>query len=212
MSNPDESKPEPQDTWLQGRDILPSNIPTAQSPALTPEQPSNGQAPRRKPRRWSLIVGLPVVAIVFLVVGFFVGTNLTGGSGAGSAAGMRTLSNVGGDPLVSAQVDPTPPIPKAPVLFLEAQAKADGQAMWDQLAPEAQQAITQGGGSPEALTAALQKNPLPTLRQITFVAGYQMNDGREATIYVVTADVNGSRQQVPFFFTVDTNGKIDEYH
>ena len=212
MSNAEESKPEPQDTWLQGRDILPSNLPSAQSPALTAEQPSVESAPRRKPRRWSLIVGLPVVAIIFLIVGFLVGNTLSGMSGGGSAAGMRTLTNVGGDPLVSAQVDATPPIPKAPVLFLEAQAKGDGQAVWDQLAPQAQQAITQGGGSPEALTAELKQNPLPPLRQITFVGGYQMNDGREAAIYVITADVNGSRQQVPYFFTVDTNGKIDEWH
>jgi hypothetical protein len=39
-----------------------------------------------------------------------------------------------------------------------------------------------------------------------------MNDGREATMFVVTADVNGALRQVPYYFTVDTQGKIDEVH
>jgi hypothetical protein len=114
--------------------------------------------------------------------------------------------------LLNAAVDPAPPVPAAPVRYLEAQAKGDGQTMWTLLSAAAQQQLSANGGSPQALTQMLQSNPRPALKQITFVGGSQMGDGREATIFVVTADVNGQLRQAPYYFTVNTEGKIDEVH
>jgi hypothetical protein len=114
--------------------------------------------------------------------------------------------------LLSARVEASPPVPRAPVIYLEAQAKGDGQTAWNELSAAAQQQIAAQGGSAAALTQELQQSPLPPVKQITFVGGSVMGDGREATMFVVTADVNGALRQVPYYFTVDTQGKIDEVH
>lgn len=204
----------PQGTWLEGKDILPANLPT---------QPADLDRPSGKPRKrakpWSLIIGLPIVVIICLALGVYGGlrlsTMLTGGSSglfSGSKGGIATANNVNGDPLLSARVESEPALPEAPVHYLEAQAKGDGQTMWDQLSPGAQQQFTSQGGSADAFTKALQQGPRPDLKQITFVGGSTMGDGREAAVFVVTADINGSLQQVPYYFTVDVNGKIDEVH
>ncbi len=209
-------------TWLQGRDMLPPNIPNqvGQRPITAPEV----SAPVRRPRPWSLILGVPLLLVIVLGAAWI----MTSGSGSRSNllanlpgravatatpdSGIRALSSVGGDPLLSARIQTSPPVPKAPVLYLEAQAKGDGQTAWNELSPAAQQQIAQQGGSAAALTQALQQSPLPPVKQITFVGGSVMGDGREATIFVVTADVNGALRQVPYYFTVDTQGKIDEVH
>lgn len=204
----------PQGTWLEGKDILPANLPS---------QPADLDRPVGKPRKrakpWSLIIGLPVVIIICLAIGVYGGlrlsTMLTGGGGgpfSGSQGGVATANKVNGDPLLSARVESEPALPESPVHYLEAQAKGDGQVMWDQLSPTAQQQFSTNGVSPQAITQQLQQGPRPNLKQITFVGGSTMGDGREAAVFVVTADINGSLQQVPYYFTVDVNGKIDEVH
>jgi len=204
-------------TWLQGHDILPSNIPGAKAAeTLLQNQPvAVVEPPKRRRRRWSVIVGLPVVAILFLAIGLVAGHYFLASPAQLSASGggqVHTMTNVGGDPLVSAAVDASPQIPIAPVHFLEAQAKGDGQAMWNLLSPAAQAQLSSQGGSADALTKGLQGGPLPTVKQITFAGGSQMSDGRWATIYILTADLNGQIRQVPYYFTVNTDGKIDEFH
>lgn len=220
MAAPEQPAPDDRGTWLEGRDILPANLPQQGVPFTPP-----GVAPpkQRRPRRWSLIVGLPLVILGVLAVAAVMSSHVLGVIGPGgsapsaavqsnASASIRVMTSIGGDPLVSAQVDPTPPIPKSPVAYLEAQAKGDGQTAWDQLSAIAQQQLAQQGGSAAALTQDLQQNPLPPLKQITFVGGSVMTDGREAAIFVVTVDVNGALRQVPYYFTVDTQGKIDEVH
>lgn len=223
MSAPEQTPSNDQGTWLQGRDILPANTP---SPVAEPKPaaPPPEATPPRRPRRWSLILGLPLLIIIVLVVVGLVASggsltsrlaaSLPGSAGASATAGpgIQTAANIGGDPLLSARVETSPPVPRAPVLYLEAQAKGDGQTAWNELSQAAQQQIAQQGGSAAALTAELQQSPLPPVKQITFVGGSVMNDGREATMFVVTADVNGALRQVPYYFTVDTQGKIDEVH
>jgi hypothetical protein len=224
MSAPDRPESEEQGTWVSGRDILPPNFPHQAPPTAPPPAPALG-APRR-PRPWSLILGVPLLVIIVLGVAWVVtssgsahGGLLAGLPGRAPAAAtatdgssVRTATDVGGDPLLSARVETSPLVPRAPVLYLEAQAKGDGQTAWNELSAAAQQQITQNGGSAAALTQALQQSPLPPVKQITFAGGSTMNDGREATIFVVTADVNGTLRQVPYYFTVDTQGKIDEVH
>ncbi|HEY8742576.1 MAG TPA: hypothetical protein VIU62_05730 [Chloroflexota bacterium] len=209
-------------TWLQGRDILPPNIPNQAGQQFVPAPEPVVRA--RRPKPWSLILGVPLLIIVVLAAAWMIGSGggarssllagLPGHAAATATAdpGIRAASNVGGDPLLSARIESSPPVPKAPVVYLEAQAKGDGQTAWNELSTGAQQQITQQGGSAAALTQALQQSPLPPVKQITFVGGSVMGDGREATIFVVTADVNGALQQVPYYFTVDTQGKIDEVH
>ena len=209
-------------TWLQGRDMLPPNIPNQGGQQLV--APPEVSAPVRRPRPWSLLLGLPLLILILLGAAWVVTSggdarskllaNLPGRAAATATVdpGIRAASDVGGDPLLSARIQTRPPVPKAPVLYLEAQAKGDGQTAWNLLSLTAQQQITQQGGSAAALTQALQQSPLPPVKQITFVGGSVMGDGREATIFVVTADVNGALRQVPYYFTVDTQGKIDEVH
>lgn len=204
----------PQGTWLEGKDILPANLPTQPSDLDRPVGP-----PRKRARPWSLIVGLPLVIIVCLALGVVGGlrlsTMLTGASGGAFSSGqggVATANNVNGDPLLSARVESVPTLPQAPVRYLEAQAKGDGQTMWNQLSSNAQQQFSSSGGSAQAFTQALQQGPRPDVKQITFVGGSTMGNGREAAIFVVTADINGSLEQVPYFFTVNTDGKIDEVH
>jgi hypothetical protein len=204
----------PEGTWLEGKDILPANLPTQPADLDRPVGP-----PRKRPRPWSLIVGLPLLIIVCLALGVFgglrLGSMLSGGNGAmfsGGQGGIATANDINGDPLLSARVESEPALPQAPVRYLEAQAKLDGQTMWDQLSPSAQQQFSSQGGSAQAFTQALQQGPHPDVKQITFVGGSTMGDGREAAIFVVTADVNGTLRQVPYFFTVNTDGKIDEVH
>ena len=210
-------------TWLEGRDILPANTPTAIYPSPPPpSQPAT--PPARRPRPWSLILGVPVLILLVLGAVWLVGSAggvrsgligaLPGHAVATATAqpAIRAASNVGGDPLLSARVETSPPVPRAPVVYLEAQAKGDGQTAWNELSAAAQQQIAAQGGSAAALTQELQQSPLPPVKQITFVGGSVMGDGREATMFVVTADVNGALRQVPYYFTVDTQGKIDEVH
>lgn len=222
MSAPEQPSSSDQGTWLQGRDILPANIPHQVAPSPAPVKPPEGPE-RRRPRPWSLILGVPLLIVVLAVAWLVtssgdlrsrVAAALPGHAAAAATAapGIRALANVGGDPLLSARVESSPPVPRAPVLYLEAQAKGDGQTAWNELSGAAQQQISQQGGSAAALTQALQQSPLPPVKQITFVGGSVMSDGREATMFVVTADVNGALRQVPYYFTVDTQGKIDEVH
>jgi hypothetical protein len=224
VSAPEQTPSNDQGTWLQGRDILPANIPSQAAEPKPAAPPPPESPPPRRPRRWSLILGVPLFLIIVLIVVAVVttGGGLTGrlpGGTAGTAAasgtaepGIQTAVSIDGDPLLSARVETSPPIPKAPVLYLEAQAKGDGQTAWNELSAAAQSQIAQQGGSAAALTAELKQSPLPPVKQITFVGGSVMNDGREATMFVVTADVNGALRQVPYYFTVDTQGKIDEVH
>lgn len=226
MSAPDRPESEEQGTWVTGRDILPPNV-LHQAPLSAPQpQPGPAAPSPHRPRPWSLILGVPLLVIVVLGVAWLVTSS--GGLRSGLVAGLpgqaaatataaggtsiRSAANVGGDPLLSARVEASPLVPRAPVLYLEAQAKGDGQTAWNELSAAAQQQITQNGGSAAALTQALQQSPLPPVKQITFVGGSTMSDGREATMFVVTADVNGALRQVPYYFTVDTQGKIDEVH
>lgn len=210
-------------TWLEGRDILPANAP-ARIDANQPPLPQPAAATTRRPRPWSLILGMPLLILLVLGVVWLVtsaGSVRSGlmgvlpGHAAATATAqpaIRTASNVGGDPLLSARVETSPPVPRAPVIYLEAQAKGDGQTAWNELSAAAQQQIAAQGGSAAALTQELKQSPLPPVKQITFVGGSVMGDGREATMFVVTADVNGALRQVPYYFTVDTQGKIDEVH
>ena len=210
-------------TWLEGRDILPANTPTQIRPSQPPP-PQAAPLPERRPRPWSLILGVPLLIVLVLGVAWLVTSSsgvrsgllasLPGHAAATATAqpDIRTAANVGGDPLLSARIETAPPVPRAPVIYLEAQAKGDGQAAWNELSAAAQQQIAAQGGSAAALTQELQQSPLPPVKQITFVGGSVMGDGREATIYVVTADVNGALRQVPYYFTVDPQGKIDEVH
>jgi len=203
-------------TWLQGHDILPSNIPGAKAAeTLFENKPAAPvEPPKRRRRRWSVLVGLPFVAILLVAIGLVVRLHFASPAqlSASGSGQVHTMTNVGGDPLVSAAVDASPQIPIAPVHFLEAQAKGDGQTMWDLLSPAAQAQLSSQGGSADALTKGLQGGPLPTVKQITFAGGSQMSDGRWATIYILTADLNGQIRQVPYYFTVNTDGKIDEFH
>jgi hypothetical protein len=122
------------------------------------------------------------------------------------------MKNVNGDSMVSANVNGRPPIPTAPIRFLEAQAKGDGTGMWNELSTDFQQQLAQQGGSADALTQALHQGPLPDVQQITFVGGSVLAGGDEACIFVVTANVNDTESQVPWYFTVDPTGKIIEFH
>jgi hypothetical protein len=225
VSTPEQPESEQQGTWIEGRDILPANIPQQSAPIPPPAPPTSApQRPGSHPRPWSLIIGVPVLIIVCLAIGAAVLSARTGQGGILTGLGARatatptagstihTAADIGGDPLLGARLETSPPIPRAPVLYLEAQAKGDGQTAWDELSAGAQQQLAQQGGSAAALTQALKQSPLPPLKQITFVGGSTMSDGREATIFVVTADVNGALRQVPYYFTVDTAGKIDEVH
>lgn len=210
-------------TWLEGRDILPANTPAHISTSQPPPVPPPA-APERRTRPWSLILGVPLLILLVLGAVWLVGSAgsvrsgllgvLPGHAAAAATAQptIRAASSVGGDPLLSARVEASPPVPRAPVIYLEAQAKGDGQTAWNELSAAAQQQIAAQGGSAAALTQELQQSPLPPVKQITFVGGSVMGDGREATMFVVTADVNGALRQVPYYFTVDTQGKIDEVH
>ena len=224
MSAPEQTPSNDQGTWLQGRDILPANIPSQFAEPKPAAPPPASPPPERRPRRWSLILCVPLfiinlINLVGLVAsGGGLASRLTAGlpgnarAAATAEPGIQTAVNINGDPLLSARVETSPAIPRAPVLYLEAQAKGDGQTAWNELSAAAQSQIAQQGGSAAALTAELQQSPLPPVKQITFVGGSVMNDGREATMFVVTADVNGALRQVPYYFTVDTQGKIDEVH
>ena len=210
MSAPEPTAGENQGTWLEGRrDILPANLPTMLAPPGAPPTAAGAPAPaRRRPRPWSLLVGLPLVALLFFGLGTVVSARFL----RSAAGGIQTGSNIGGDPLLSAHVEATPNLPPAPVHFLEALAKGDGQAMWQELSAASQQQITQNGGSPQALAQALQQGGHPDVTQITFAGGSTLPDGREAAIFVVTANVNGALRAIPYYFTVNTEGKIDEFH
>jgi hypothetical protein len=83
---------------------------------------------------------------------------------------------------------------------LEDQARGDGQAAWDELSVAAQQHIAQQGGSAISLTQELQRSPLPPILQITFAGGSTMIDGREAAVFIVTANVADTQRQVPYYF------------
>jgi hypothetical protein len=50
------------------------------------------------------------------------------------------------------------------------------------------------------------------IKSITYVAGSRLNDGRVATIFAITFSVNGSDTELPYYFTVNTDGLIDEFH
>lgn len=187
-------------------DILPANIPPG------PRDAGGSVPPARRPRRRGRIVSWFVVGLVGIGLGVAVGLRFGLPLVVARGGAVHTLTNVFGDPLVNARVIGEPPIPKAPVAYLEAQAKGDAQAMWALYSPTAQQLLTKAGEGPQQLTQALQAHPLPPIKQITFAGGVVLSDGREATIFVVTADVNGVLEQAPYYFTVNANGQIDEAH
>jgi hypothetical protein len=117
-----------------------------------------------------------------------------------TTAGPLVANTIDGDPLVSARLEGNPPVPMAAVQYLEDQARGDGQAAWDELSVAAQQQIAQQGGSAVALTQELQRSPLPPILQITFAGGSTMIDGREAAVFIVTANVADTQRQVPYYF------------
>ncbi|MCL4541684.1 MAG: hypothetical protein M1396_05030 [Chloroflexi bacterium] len=211
MSAPESPTP-PTEPWPPGsKDTLPPNIPPAASTAIS----TSPLSPRKSGR--GKLTGLIVITIVVpLIVGIALGVVLDAKVIAPhfnkQTTLIHTLSNIGGNPLFSAHVNGEPLIPPAPFKFLEAQAQDNGQAMWNELSPSEQQALAAQGGSPQQLTALLKKQGKIDVRQITFAGGAMLNDGREACIFIVTADVNGALRQAPYYFTVDTNGKIDEFH
>ena len=194
---------EPARSWASNRqDILPANILTG-----PPAAPS-----ARRPRRGRAIARMLAVGLAGLVLGVILGLRVGMPLVVGRGGAVHTLATVNGDPLVNARVVGEPPIPQAPIAYLEAQAKGNGQAMWALYSPQAQQLLTKAGGGPQQLTQALQANPMPPVKQITFAGGVLLNDGREATVFVVTADAGGALEQVPYYFTVNANGQIDEAH
>jgi hypothetical protein len=117
-----------------------------------------------------------------------------------TTAGPLVANTIDGDPLVSARLEGNPPVPMAAAQYLEDQARGDGQAAWDELSVAAQQQIAQQGGSAIALTQELQRSPLPPILQITFAGGSTMIDGREAAVFIVTANVADTQRQVPYYF------------
>ncbi|MCL4545747.1 MAG: hypothetical protein M1118_14325 [Chloroflexi bacterium] len=191
----------------ESKDTLPPNIPVTEQPV--PPMPAK---PRRRFRYAALFVVMVIVLLVGGVAGGVVGVNVIAPRLTGQNLLIHTLTDIGGNPLFDARVQGEPPVPQAPFIFLEAQAAGDGQAMWNQLSPSEQQALSSQGGSPTKLTSLLQQQGKIDVKEITFVGGAMLSDGREACVFVVTANVNGALRQAPYYFTVDTNGKIDEFH
>jgi hypothetical protein len=201
-----ETAREPEGSWASaGQDILPANILTGPASAVSPP-------PARRRRHGRAIAGVLAVGLAGLVLGVILGLRVGMPLVVGRGGAVHTLTTVNGDPLVNARVVGEPPIPQAPIAYLEAQAKGNGQAMWALYSPQAQQLLTKEGGGPQQLTQILRAHPLPAIKQITFAGGVLLNDGREATVFVVTANVNGALTQVPYYFTVNANGQIDEAH
>lgn len=209
MSAPESPTPSTEPWPPDSKDTLPPNIPlTASTTIPTP--------PPRKSSRGKLI-GLIIISIVVplilgIAIGAVLGVKVIAPHFNKQTPLIHSLSNIGGNPLFSARVNGEPPIPQAPFKFLEAQAQDNGQTMWNLLSPTEQQALAAQGGSAQQLTALLKTQGKIDVRQITFAGGAMLNDGREACVFIVTADVNGALRQAPYYFTVDTNGKIDEFH
>jgi hypothetical protein len=82
-------------TWLQGRDMLPPNIPNqvGQRPITAPEV----SAPVRRPRPWSLILGVPLLLVIVLGAAWI----MTSGSGSRS----NLLANLPGRAVATATPD-----------------------------------------------------------------------------------------------------------
>ncbi len=231
MSSGSGPNTEQEPTWVTGRDILPPNLPRQEAPT-SPSQPQFQHftpAPvQRGPRRWSLLIGIPVIVLVVLVAGIAISGSLLGRGlhiglpstaaapanasvPTGASADAVTETKLFNDPLVDEHIVTNIPAPKAPVSFIEAWTKQDSQTMWGELSPGAQQQFQQAGASATNF-AQIPFGPSMQIKSITYVAGSRLNDGRVATIFAITFSVNGSDTELPYYFTVNTDGLIDEFH
>lgn len=139
------------------------------------------------------LVGLLLVALIW--------ANLRLQSSATAGGALSALSAGQGS------VAPAPIIES----YLKAQNRFDAGVMWETMSERYQKILATRGVNAEILQQQLDmaRSHGRHFKDITYVAGYELNDGSSIYLYVVTVEMDGESQQVPHLFTVDPNGKID---
>ena len=116
----------------------------------------------------------------------------------------RSVSAMGsGEPSLAA--------PPAVESYIKGQGNFDANLMWKAMSERFQQRIMAQGGSIEGLQQQLDAARAQgrQFKDVKYIAGYRLNDGRTIHLYVIDMEVGGELVQIPYLFTVDRGGKID---
>ena len=167
-------------------------------------------------RRNEGVVGL--VLVVALIAGLFFAAqslfdfHITSGAQAVAAAPTpKPQPTAAPQPTTAAKSDvQTANAPKVTEDFIRAQSKFDADMMWQTLSPDFQQQLEGQGTGKDALSTELAqlKDSGQKLIKYQYIAGYATSKDATFHFYILTYGGNGSLQEVPRSFIVDSKGQI----